>query len=275
MLNHRLGTILPDKGYTQYYLSLYPGAYKTFNSEDHSFWCCTGTGVEEYSKAADSIYWRDAEGVYVNLFIPSELDWTEKGFKLRQENKFPEQQETALIVSEAKPVKLAVRLRIPGWLQSEPTVKLNGKAIEASAAPGSYLTLSRVWKKGDRIDLQLPMHLTMEARLGNPRLQAYLYGPLVLAGDLGSDGLTERMLIGPNSPRVRARNPQQQNPNMPAIVPVEVPTFRAAVDADPASWIKPGDKPLNFHTSGQAKDVAMAPLNSIFGKRYSVYWEIA
>ena len=275
MLNHRLGTILPDKGYTQYYLSLYPGAYKTFNSEDHSFWCCTGTGVEEYSKAADSIYWRDAEGVYVNLFIPSELDWTEKGFKLRQENKFPEQQETALIVSEAKPVKLSVRLRIPGWLQSEPTVKLNGKAIEASAAPGSYLTLSRVWKKGDRIDLQLPMHLSMEYASGNPRLQAYLYGPLVLAGDLGSDGLTERMLIGPNSPRVRARNPQQQNPNMPAIVPVEVPTFRAAVDADPASWIKPGDKPLNFHTSGQAKDVAMAPLNSIFGKRYSVYWEIA
>jgi uncharacterized protein len=276
MLNHRLGTILPDKGYTQYYLSLYPGAYKTFCNEDHCFWCCTGTGVEEYSKAGDSIYWRDAEGIYVNLFIPSELDWAEKGFKLRQENQFPERQETALVITESKPVKMALRLRIPGWLKSEPTVKLNGRAIEASAAPGSYLTLSRVWKKGDRVELQLPMQLTMEATPDNPRLQAFLYGPLVLAGDLGSDGLTERMLIGPSSPRVRPpRNPQQQNANTPPFTPVEVPTFHAAVDADPASWIKPADKPLTFHTAGQTKDVAMAPLNSIFGKRYSVYWEVA
>jgi len=276
MLNHRLGTILPDKGYTQYYLSLYPGAYKTFCSEDQSFWCCTGTGVEEYSKTADSIYWRDAEGIFVNLFIPSELDWAEKGFKLRQENQFPEQQETALVITESKPVKVALRLRIPGWLKSEPTVKLNGRVVEASATPGSYLTLSRVWKKGDRVEMQLPMRLTMEAASGDPRLQAFLYGPLVLAGDLGSEGLTERMLIGPSGPRVRPpRNPQQQNPNYPPVTPVEVPTFHAAIDADPATWIKPADKPLAFHTSGQARDVAMAPLNSIFGKHYSVYWEIA
>ena len=119
------------------------------------------------------------------------------------------------------------------------------------------------------------MQLTMEAASGNPRLQAYLYGPLVLAGDLGSDGLTERMLIGPSAPRVRPpRNPQQQRADLPPVTPVEVPTFRAAVDGDPASWIKPADKPLTFHTSGQTTDVTMAPLNTIFGKRYSVYWEI-
>jgi hypothetical protein len=131
-----------------------------------------------------------------------------------------------------------------------------------------------VWKKGDRVELQLPMHLTMEAASGNPHLQAFLYGPVVLAGDLGADGLTERMLIGPNSPRVRAPRNPQQSANMPAFTPVEVPNFRAAVDADPATWIKPGDKPLAFHTSGQSKDVAMAPLNSIFGRRYSVYWDV-
>ena len=85
MLNHRLGTIQPKTGYTQYYLSLYPGAWKTFNTEDQSFWCCTGSGVEEYSKLNDSIYWHDREGLYVNLFIPSELHWAEKGFRLRQD----------------------------------------------------------------------------------------------------------------------------------------------------------------------------------------------
>ena len=94
MINHRLGTIYPKTGATQYYLSLTPGAWKTFNTEDKSFWCCTGTGVEEFSKLQDSIYWRDSEGLYVNQFIPSELDWAEKGFRLRQETRFPEQQAT-------------------------------------------------------------------------------------------------------------------------------------------------------------------------------------
>src|ERR1051325_12224998 len=95
-MNHRLGTIEPKTGHPQYYLSLAPGAWKTFNTEDRSFWCCTGSGVEEYTKLNDSIYWRDDEGVVVNLFIPSELNWEEKGFKLRQETRFPEQQTTSL-----------------------------------------------------------------------------------------------------------------------------------------------------------------------------------
>src|SRR5580698_1236173 len=141
MLNHRLGTIQPQTGYTQYYLSLTPGAWKTFNNEDKCFWCCTGTGVEEFSKLNDSIYWRDDQGLYVNLFIPSELDW--KDFKLRQETKYPESPNTTLTVIAARPGASAIRLRIPGWLQSAPTVRVNGKALDASAAPGSYLTLRR------------------------------------------------------------------------------------------------------------------------------------
>ena len=92
----RLGTIHPENGQTQYYLSLTPGAWKTFNTEYNSFWCCTGTGVEEYSKLNDRIYWHDGDGVYVNLFIASELNWAERGLRLRQETKFPESPSTAI-----------------------------------------------------------------------------------------------------------------------------------------------------------------------------------
>ena len=95
LLNMRIGTIHPKTGYTQYYLSLIPGAYKTFNNEDNDFWCCTGTGVEEYTKLNNSIYWKDAAGLYVNLFMPSELDWKEKGLRVRQVTTFPEQQSTS------------------------------------------------------------------------------------------------------------------------------------------------------------------------------------
>ena len=259
MFNHRIGTILPDKGYTQYYLSLVPGAYKTFGTEDNSFWCCTGTGVEEYSKVNDSIYWRDADGLYVNLFIPSELNWPEKGFRLKQETGFPGQQSTALSVTVERPTQLAVRLRVPSWLHSGPTVKLNGRPLDATAAPGSYLVLSRTWKTGDRIEMELPMHLSVEKMPDDPHTQAFLYGPIVLAGDLGSEGLDERMLIGPSGPRnVRG---------------IEVPSLKASGEL--TSWIKSAGKPLSFHTTGQQKDVALVPLNTLFGRRYAVYWQVA
>jgi DUF1680 family protein len=263
MLNHRIGTIQPTTGHTQYYLSLTPGAWKTFCDEDQCFWCCTGTGVEEYSKLNDSIYWRDQAGLYVNLFVPSELNWTEKGFRLRQETKFPEEQATHLSVTVDRPVELSVRLRIPSWLTSGPTVKVNGKALDATAAPGGYLTLARTWKSGDRIEMELPMHLKVESMPDDRRMQAFLYGPLVLAGDLGADGLTEDLMVGPrvNGPPLR-RAPR-----------LTIPSFHAA-STDPSAWIKPSDKPLTFRTTGQAADVTLVPLNSLFGRRYSVYWQV-
>jgi DUF1680 family protein len=261
LINHRIGTIHPKTGATQYYLSLTPGAWKTFNTEDKSFWCCTGTGVEEFAKLNDSIYWRDSEGLYVNLFVPSELNWAEKGFRLRQDTKFPEQAGTTLTVSVDKPVQIAMRLRIPEWVQSGGSVKINGKPLDVFAAPGSYLTILRTWKNGDRVEMSLPMRLHIEAMPDDSKVQAVLYGPVVLAGDLGNEGLTDAQIVGPNAPRMQR-------------TPITVPSFHAA-SSDPASWIKPGDGPLTFRTTGQEKDVTLAPINSIFDRRYSVYWQVS
>lgn len=260
MFNHRLGTIYPDTGATMYYLSHTPGAWKTFGTEDQSFWCCTGTGVEEYAKLTDSIYFHDDEGVYVNLFIPSELNWTDKGFRLRQETAFPEQPGTTLLVSADRPIQLTLRIRMPEWLSDRGSVKLNGKPLEASASPGSYLTIARTWKTGDRIEVALPMNLHIVAMPDDPTLQAVLYGPLVLAGDLGSQGLTKAMIVGPEGPEVHK-------------LPLEVPGFRAA-SGDPEKWIRPEGKPLVFRTTGQLRDVTLAPLNRLFDQRYSVYWRV-
>jgi DUF1680 family protein len=261
LLNHRIGTIHPQNGHTQYYLSLTPGTWKTFNTEDQSFWCCTGTGVEEYSKLNDSIYWRDERGVYVNLFIPSELNWTEKGFRIRQETNFPNEASTSLVIDADRPTPLTVRVRIPEWAGSSASARVNGKPLDVSAEGGSYLLITRTWKRGDRIDLTLPMQLRIESMPDDKHMQAVLYGPVVLAGDLGSDGLTEDLIVGPNAPRLQR-------------LPMNVPTFRAA-SADPNSWIKPGNAPMSFRTTGQQTDVTLAPLNSIFGARYSVYWQVS
>ncbi len=278
LLNHRIGTIRPNVGTTQYYLSLTPGVWKTFNTEDQTFWCCTGTGIEEYSKLTDSIYWRDDEGVYVNLFIASELDWREEGFRLRQDTKYPESEHTALTVVDAGRRELTIRLRVPGWLRSSPVVRVNGKGLDASAAPGSYLTLARAWKAGDRVEMELPMHLHMESMPDEPGTQAYLYGPLVLAGDLGNDGLTDAHIVGPNL-RVGAPDVEQHGSPLgpvnrtPPVPGIEIPAFRAA-GPDPTSWIQATDQAHVFRTVGQRKDVTLVPLNRLFDRRYSVYWQV-
>jgi DUF1680 family protein len=279
LLNERIGTIHPKTGWTQYYLSLTPGAWKTFCNEDKSFWCCTGSGVEEYSKLNDSIYWHNDQGLYVNLFIPSELNWIEKGLKLRQETGFPREQATALVITSDKPQTLALRLRVPIWAAGS-TAKLNGKPLDATAEPGSYLTIHRTWKTGDRVEMTLPMRLSVEPMPDDVTLQAFLYGPLVLAGDLGSEGLTDEMMFGTNSPAL-ARRPNAPvpaaapaRPPRPTAPALEVPTFHATA-ADPAAWIKPGDTPMTFHTTGQQKDVTLVPIHTLFEKRYSVYWKVS
>lgn len=277
LLNHRIGTIRPNSGYTQYYLSLSPGVWKTFNTEDQTFWCCTGTGIEEFSKLNDSIYWHDKQGLYVNLFLPSELDWPEKGFQLRLQTQYPESEDVALTVIAAPSETLAVRLRIPGWLETSPAVKLNGRVLEVSASPGSYLTLSRVWKPGDKVELRLPMHLGVEAMPDDAHVQAFLYGPLVLAGDLGAEGLTEAHIIGPNfrvgAPGVEQHgSPLAPSNQVPPVPDIEIPRLRPAGD-DPATWIKPAAQPLTFRTVGQSKDVTLVPLYRLFDRRYAVYWE--
>ena len=262
LLNHRLGAIHPETGATIYYLSLAPGAWKTFNTDYDSFWCCTGTGVEEFSKLNDSIYFHAGDGLYVNLFIQSELDWAEKGVKIRQETRFPDEPSTTIVVNTREPLRMAMHLRVPQWLISGGSVKVNGKTIEAFPNPGSYLTISRVWSDADRVEMQLPMLLHTEAMPDDPSMQAILYGPLVLAGNLGAQGLTDQMIVGPMGPELKK-------------YPTDVPVLRASAKSLDA-WIRPADgKPLTFRTTGQKQDVTLTPFNRIFGQRYSTYWNVS
>ena len=261
LLNHRIGAIDPETGATQYYLGIVPGEWRTFNTENDSFWCCTGTGVEEFSKLNNSIYFHDDDGLYVNLFIPSELNWTEKQLKVSQQTKFPESPVTTLTIQSAGPVQMPLHIRIPYWTGSGAAVKINGKALEVTPSPASYLTITRTWQDGDRVELTLPMHLHIETMPDEPTTQAMLYGPLVLAGKLGSEGLTKDLIIGPMGPEVQKH-------------PMQVPQLHAAKGA-PDSWLKrASEESLEFRTSGQQPEIAFVPFNRVKGERYSVYWTV-
>ena len=143
-----------------------------------------------------------------------------------------------------------MRLRIPAWTKSA-SVKINGRAIDVTPTPGSYLTLNRAWKAGDKIEMTLPMHLSVEAMPDDPKTQAFLYGPLVLAGDLGSEGLDRAVDRRPErAPHARECRSKSRPSRLPG--------------ADPASWIKPAGAPLTFPHHGPAKDVTLVAAQQHF-----------
>ena len=257
--NHRLGT-QDDQGLKSYFLPLGAGYWKYYNSAWDSFWCCTGTGAEEFAKFADSIYSHDDRGVYVNLFIASELHWPEKGLKLRQETGFPEQEGATLIVRTAKPLEMPLSIRVPYWATRGGSLKINGESSPVFAGPSSYLTVTRSWKDGDRIEISLPMSLHLHAMPDDPTLQAMMYGPLVLAGQLGDQGL-DRALEHPGYDTA------------PVGQPIPVPAI-ASSSEDPAGWVEPAPgRPLTFQTVGQPTRIGLAPLYRVSGQRYAVYWK--
>ena len=261
LLNHRIGAIDPKTGATQYYLSIVPSAWRTFCTENDSFWCCTGTGTEEFSKLNNSIYFHDGNGLYVNLFIPSELNWSEKQLKVSQQTKFPDSPGTTLVIQTSRAVQMPLHIRIPYWAGSDGAVKINGKTLEVTPSPASYLTIAREWQDGDRVELTVPMHLHVEAMPDERTTQAVLYGPLVLAGKLGSESLTRDIIIGPMGPDV-AKHPMQ------------VPELHAS-KAGPDSWLNRTDgQSLEFRTSGQTSDITLVPFNRLKGERYSIYWTV-
>jgi uncharacterized protein len=257
LFNHRLGTINPEDGTMMYYLPLASGYWKTFGKPFDAFWCCTGTGSEEYAKLTDTIYFHDDDSLYVNLFIDSQLEWPEMGLRVKQETRFPEEQGTTITVSAKSPTKLAINLRIPYWVQGG-SVKINGVAQPVFSSPSSYLTLSRVWKPGDKIELSLPMGLHIDSMPDDQTVQAAMYGPLVLAGRF--DAVSKEMTYRGEEPK---RDDQEKVPNIVA-------------DANkPTAWIEPDSKqPLTFQSVGQPQALTLVPLNQVIHERYAVYWKV-
>src|SRR5579864_26250 len=261
LFNHRLGT-QDSSGLKSYYLPLGSGYWKYYNSPWDSFWCCTGTGAEEFSKFADTIYFHDDDGVYTNLFIASELHWPEKGLRLRQETKFPEEEGTTLVIHVERPTELALHVRVPYWTARGGVVKLNGDALPAFASPSSYLTLHRIWKDGDKVEVRLPMSLHIHPMPDDPTLEAVMYGPLVLAGRLGDIGLSKSLTY----PGYDTAPPGDPTP-VPAI---------ASRGQHPLAWVESvSGQPLTSRMSGQSEKVSLIPLYKLSGERYAVYWKVS
>ncbi|WP_165226875.1 glycoside hydrolase family 127 protein [Aquisphaera insulae] len=213
LFNHILPSQNAETGMMVYYLPLRPGSKRVFNEPENSFWCCTGTGVENHAKYGDSIYVHDGDRIlYVNLFVASVLSWKERGLTLRQETRFPEEQGTRLVISCEKPTPLRLRLRHPSWAGAGFAVKVNGEDIADRSVPGSYAEIGREWKDGDTVEVSLPFALHVEAFKDNPDRLAFLHGPLVLAAGLAPDQAIPA-IVGDPSEALRSLGLQEGQPS--------------------------------------------------------------
>jgi DUF1680 family protein len=262
LFNVRLGT--QDKnGMLMYYVPLTAGKWKTFGTEYGAFWCCTGTGVEEFAKSNDSIYFHDAENLYVNLFIGSEVTWAQKGLTLVQTTNFPQEEGTTLSIRVPKPTAAALKIRVPYWATRGVTIKVNGQMLKVASEPSSYAELKRRWKDGDKVEVSFPMSLHSAPLPDDSTLQAAMYGPLVLAAQMGREGLTQEMIYGQSGPFT------EHQPELP------MPQVTVAKGAGLEKWVEPVlGETLRFRTTGQAETVHLMPLYQIMDERYSVYLKV-
>lgn len=251
LYNHILASQNPETGMMCYYVPLRPGSHKEFNTPEDSFWCCTGTGVENHARYGDAIYFREgSKGLFVNLFIASELTWKEKGLTLRQETPFPLAGASSLRFTCARPVRLALHIRYPFWTAGKLGLRLNGAAQTVAGQPGSFVTIERTWRTGDRVDIQMPMSLRTEGFRDNPNRLAFLYGPIVLSAP-----------VDPKQGIPVIVAPREQLPSL--FVPAAAPlTF----SSDGKAFRRPGVE--------EGSPVTLSPFYAMYRTPYTVYWDV-
>lgn len=263
LYNHILGQQDPQTGMVCYFLPLLSGAHKVYSTKENSFWCCVGSGFENHAKYGEGIYYRSKEGIYVNLFIPSVVRWKEKGITLRQETAFPEEETTVMTVEADRPVQTTVYLRYPSW-SGKVAVRVNGKKIQVRQAPGSYIALTRLWRDGDRIEVVYPMQVQLETTPDNPQKGALLYGPLVLAGERGTEGMQSPAPF--SDPRL-----YNDYYTYDYHIPADLKTTLLIDCKHPERALQRVGKELKFTT--QQGDV-LRPLYDVHHQRYVVYWDL-
>lgn len=268
-LNAILSSQHPHTGMTMYFQPMATGYFKVYSSPFDHFWCCTGTGMESFTKLNDSLYFRGENGITVHQYISSELIDEERGLKLKQQASLPDSDLATFTVSLTRkaPVRAALRFRLPEWLAGEAELTLNGSPLAGVRAQEGFAEVDRVWNEGDRITLRLPMTLRAIGLPDAPHAVAFKYGPAVLSAGLGREDMTESATG----------------------VAVSVPTRSmlvkdfVTVDGSPDEWLESfasrwtkREGKLEFVLRGTDEDqrLVFAPHYKRHGERYGIYWRI-
>lgn len=271
LYNHILSSQHPDTGGLVYFTSMRPNHYRVYSQVDKAMWCCVGSGIENHGKYGELIYAHSGDQLYVNLFIPSTLNWREKKIKLRQETTFPDAEQTILHIEKGGDFTL--NLRYPGWVAAKAlAVWVNDKAIKVNAGPGQYVQIKRHWRAGDKVRITLPMHTRLESMPDQSPYYAVVHGPIVLAAKT-QPFPTEKLQYFADESRMGHIAQGQLCPLDAA------PTF-VTDDKDFVKKITPvKGRPLTFRAPVMTQDkehfVELIPFFRLHESRYTLYWPMA
>jgi len=260
--NHVLASQDPSTGMVTYFVPLATNSFRGYSNPFDDFTCCHGSGMENHTKHGDTAYFHDGgKTLWVNLFMPTELSWKETGLKIRQDTSFPLSNSVSLTVEEGRPRSFDMLVRHPGWATGPIEFKVNGSVVATSTEPSSYAKIHRTWRKGDKLEFSLPMALRAEPTPDDPKKVALLYGPIVLAADMGD---------APGGRRGRG-GLGRQNASTVFRTPVLVTNDRPI-----SEWLQPvAGSPLTFVAANAMKpaDLTFSPFYGMTDRRYGVYFD--
>lgn len=268
LYNHILSTQNPVHGGYVYFTPVRPRHYRVYSAPNEAMWCCVGSGMENHGKYNELIYTHQQDSLFLNLFVPSELYWREKGITIRQETKFPFEEQTKLVVTLGSS-HFTLMVRYPKWVKDgEMQVIVNGKPIPLAVHPSSYVGIDRLWKAGDVVQIELPMHNSIEHLPNVPAYIAFLHGPIVLAARAGTDDLAG--LVADDS-RWGHIPSGKRLPLDKAPIILDDTIARIANNLIPVH-----DRPLTFTFSAltmlNPMSVVLEPFFQIHDSRYMLYW---
>lgn len=261
LLNHILASISPQGGQTTYHVAAQPGRFKVYGQHE-TFWCCSGTGVENTARYGEGVYFVSRRVVWINLYVPSRVELPDLGLAITQCSDFPAEDRILFTISAGKPVAAALRLRLPGWLAAPAQATLNGETINPSDSntKDGYLVLDRVWREGDSFTLRLPMATRVRPAMDDPALVSFFHGPVLLAGALGRENFPDSDVTF---------NQTAFHPLPPAPVP-------ALRSVSPESLRPAPGRPLVFRAkTADERELELIPFYELHHQRYSLYWRAA
>ena len=265
--NHILSSQHPEHGGYVYFTSARPRHYRNYSAPNEAMWCCVGTGMENHGKYGQFIYTHVGKALYVNLFVASELNWREKGIRLRQETGFPYSETSRITITEGKG-QFPLLVRYPGWVKpGELKVTVNGKAVDLISGPASYVTIDRSWKKDDVVEVRFPMHNSVKYLPNLPQYIALMHGPIMLAMKTGTEDLAH--LIADDSRFGQLAVGKKLPVN-------EAPILINNHVEEIANQLQPiAGKPLHFTLSTRMENPIrneLQPFFEIHDSRYMMYW---
>lgn len=269
LYNHILASInTKHPGYV-YFTPVRPGHYRVYSQPGQGFWCCVGTGMENPGLYGKLVYAKAKDGVYVNLFLPSEL--RDGSLTLRQETRFPDEPRTRLTLRLAKPQRMTLYLRHPGWVTQGFAIRVNGKTVASKSKPSSYAAVTRTWRTGDRVEIALPMTTTVERLPDGSDWVSILRGPIVLASPAGTQDQAG-LFAGPGRGDHIAQGP---------LIPLDrMPVLLATPEGLPKHVVPdPSAGALRFRLKGVVEPAAKSglPLMPFFRlqeSRYQMVWNL-